>query len=45
MHKEQEDNTRILGIDPGFGRVGWGVVEKVSGNLSIVKFTSPSGSN
>lgn len=23
---------RILGIDPGFGRVGYGVIEKVSGN-------------
>lgn len=25
-------NTRVLGIDPGFGRVGWGVVEKKNGD-------------
>lgn len=23
---------RILGIDPGFGRVGWGIIEQVKGN-------------
>ncbi|MCB9799072.1 crossover junction endodeoxyribonuclease RuvC [Candidatus Nomurabacteria bacterium] len=26
----------ILGIDPGFGRVGWGVVEKINGNWTHV---------
>src|SRR3989338_3019158 len=27
---------RILGIDPGFGRTGWGVIEKVAGELRAV---------
>lgn len=26
----------ILGIDPGFGRIGWGVIEKKSSEWSIV---------
>lgn len=26
----------ILGIDPGFGRVGWGVVERINGNWTYV---------
>ncbi len=28
----KQDNIRIIGIDPGFGRVGWGVVEKKNGD-------------
>jgi len=27
---------RILGIDPGFGRTGWGIVEKVKGEWQAV---------
>ena len=27
---------RILGIDPGFGRTGWGVVEKNNGDWAHV---------
>jgi crossover junction endodeoxyribonuclease RuvC len=26
----------ILGIDPGYGRTGWGVIEKVSGDWQVV---------
>ena len=29
---KQEKNIRILGVDPGFGRVGWGLVEKQNGD-------------
>ncbi|MBU0596688.1 crossover junction endodeoxyribonuclease RuvC [Patescibacteria group bacterium] len=25
-------NERVLGIDPGYGRIGWGMVEKQNGN-------------
>ena len=36
---------RILGIDPGFGRMGWGIVEEKSGKTAVVDFgcleTSP----
>jgi len=28
--------TKILGIDPGFGRVGWGVIEKKNGEWFAV---------
>ncbi|PIR04597.1 MAG: crossover junction endodeoxyribonuclease RuvC [Candidatus Magasanikbacteria bacterium CG11_big_fil_rev_8_21_14_0_20_39_34] len=39
---------RILGIDPGFGRMGFGVIEKVSGNFKHVAHgcieTSPKAS-
>lgn len=28
---------RILGIDPGFDRTGWGVIEDVGGRLSFVE--------
>lgn len=31
MPLANKQNERILGIDPGFGRAGWGVVEKVAG--------------
>ncbi|OGH78354.1 MAG: crossover junction endodeoxyribonuclease RuvC [Candidatus Magasanikbacteria bacterium RIFOXYC2_FULL_40_16] len=33
---DKSDKTRILGIDPGFGRVGWGVVEKIKGDWKHV---------
>lgn len=29
-------NQVILGIDPGFGRTGWGVIERVDGNWKSV---------
>lgn len=29
-------SERILGIDPGFGRTGWGVIEKVAGEWQAV---------
>ncbi len=29
---EEKQKIRILGVDPGFGRVGWGVVEKQKGD-------------
>ena len=25
---------RILGVDPGYGRVGWGIVEKFRGDIT-----------
>jgi crossover junction endodeoxyribonuclease RuvC len=28
--------TRILGIDPGLQRTGWGIIDKVGNNLSFV---------
>lgn len=28
----------ILGIDPGYGRTGWGVIEKVGGDWQVVSF-------
>lgn len=31
-------NTLILGIDPGIGRTGWGVVSVVSSRLSVVSY-------
>lgn len=34
--KSQNSNEIILGIDPGFGRMGWGVVEKVGGEWKAV---------
>lgn len=33
---KRRDTIRILGIDPGFGRVGWGVVEKINGDWAHV---------
>lgn len=30
------DMERILGIDPGFGRVGWGVIEKKKSEWEVV---------
>lgn len=29
---------RIMGIDPGIGRVGWGVIEEGSGKMKAIKF-------
>lgn len=29
---------RILGIDPGIGRMGWGIVEKGKGKVSAIAF-------
>lgn len=29
---------RILGIDPGIGRTGWGVIEDVSSKLEVISF-------
>jgi len=31
-------NTRILGIDPGFGRTGFGVIEKHGGDWQLVDY-------
>lgn len=31
-----QSKIRILGVDPGFGRVGWGVVEKSGGDWVYV---------
>lgn len=33
---EKNKNERILGIDPGFGRTGWGVIEKINGEWRAV---------
>lgn len=30
------DMERVLGIDPGFGRTGWGVIEKIKGEWVAV---------
>ncbi len=30
--------VRILGIDPGFGRTGWGIIEKVNGDWALVDY-------
>ncbi len=27
---------RILGVDPGYGRVGWGIVEKFRGDITYI---------
>lgn len=29
---------RIIGIDPGFGRIGWGVIEKVGGDWKALDY-------
>ena len=29
---------RILGIDPGFGRIGWGIVEKQASDWQVVAY-------
>ena len=31
-----QNKIRILGVDPGFGRVGWGVVEKANGDWAHI---------
>lgn len=31
-----EQKKRVIGIDPGFGRVGWGVIEKQNGDWVYV---------
>lgn len=36
MPVKESSKSRILGIDPGFGRVGWGVIEKINGDWSHV---------
>ena len=36
MNKRENIIERVLGIDPGFGRVGWGVVEKRNGDWKYV---------
>ena len=36
MNKRENIIERVLGIDPGFGRVGWGVVEKINGDWKHV---------
>lgn len=33
---ESKKLERILGIDPGFGRTGWGIIEKISGEWRAV---------
>lgn len=33
-----EDNMRILGIDPGIGRTGWGVIEVKSAKCKVQNF-------
>ena len=33
---ENKKTERILGIDPGFGRTGWGVIEKTKGDWQAV---------
>ena len=32
MIKQENTVERILVVDPGFGRVGWGLVEKKNGD-------------
>ncbi|MFH1947099.1 MAG: crossover junction endodeoxyribonuclease RuvC [Candidatus Magasanikbacteria bacterium] len=32
------ESQRILGIDPGFGRTGWGVIEKSGSEWQVVDF-------
>ena len=32
------DNMKILGIDPGIGRTGWGVVQYDKGKLTAIDF-------
>lgn len=34
--RRRDKDDRILGIDPGFGRVGWGVIEKRRGEWEHV---------
>ncbi|HEV2340077.1 MAG TPA: crossover junction endodeoxyribonuclease RuvC [Patescibacteria group bacterium] len=29
---------RILGVDPGIGRLGWGIIDKEKGNVTAVAF-------
>lgn len=36
MVKQENNPERVLGIDPGFGRMGWGVVEKRNGDWKHV---------
>ncbi len=36
--KEEEASLRVMGIDPGLTRTGFGVVEQAGGNLSALSF-------
>lgn len=36
MNQKKNTIERVLGIDPGFGRVGWGVIEKINGDWEHV---------
>ncbi|PLX27288.1 crossover junction endodeoxyribonuclease RuvC [Candidatus Parcubacteria bacterium] len=38
MTSSTKTKQRILGIDPGFGRTGFGVIEKVKGEWSLVDY-------
>ncbi|MFZ2190142.1 MAG: crossover junction endodeoxyribonuclease RuvC [Candidatus Magasanikiibacteriota bacterium] len=35
---KSEKLQRILGIDPGYGRTGWGVIEKIKGEWVLVAY-------
>lgn len=35
---KQEKSNIILGIDPGFGRIGWGVIIQQNGDWQVVNF-------
>lgn len=36
--KKKTEKTRILGIDPGYGRMGYGVIEEARGELKVIDF-------
>lgn len=48
LEKKSKLKYKILGVDPGFGRTGFGVIEKVNGDWELVDYgcieTSPKNS-
>lgn len=38
MKKYQNESVRILGIDPGTGMMGWGIIEKRDANIVPLKY-------
>ena len=38
MQPTKSQPLKILGIDPGFGRMGFGMIEKLGNNLKLIDY-------
>ncbi|MDP2933955.1 MAG: crossover junction endodeoxyribonuclease RuvC [bacterium] len=38
LKKARTESVRVLGIDPGFGRMGFGVIEETRGDLRVIDY-------